>query len=51
VNKSGGLAATFPGGRTEHARRLVEEGIELRNELVAQMDTVLWWPPDSLIQK
>ena len=51
VNKSGGLAATFPGGRAEHARRLAEEGIELKNELVAHLDTLIWWPPDSLMQK
>jgi methylated-DNA-protein-cysteine methyltransferase-like protein len=25
VNKQGGLAGTFPGGRSEHARRLEEE--------------------------
>ena len=47
VNKRGGLAAAFPGGRTEHSRRLAEEGVEQNDDVVTDIATILWWPPSS----
>jgi methylated-DNA-protein-cysteine methyltransferase related protein len=47
VNKQGRLAATFPGGRTEHARRLEAEGIRVDEDHHIAIDTLLWWPPES----
>jgi methylated-DNA-protein-cysteine methyltransferase-like protein len=44
VNKQGGLAAAFPGGRTEQARRLEEEGVELDENLRVDVGALLWWP-------
>ena len=44
VNKQGGLAGAFPGGRTEHARRLSEEGVEIRQNYTVDVGALLWWP-------
>lgn len=44
VNKQGGLAAAFPGGRTEHARRLEEEGVSVSDNYVVDIEKLLWWP-------
>jgi methylated-DNA-protein-cysteine methyltransferase-like protein len=44
VNKSGGLAGAFPGGRSEHARRLQEEGVEVSSEYTVDVQVLLWWP-------
>ncbi len=44
VNKQGGLAAAFPGGRAEQAKRLAGEGIELNESGVVDIDSILWWP-------
>lgn len=43
VNKSGGLAAGYPGGRRGHAEHLRTEGIEVRDDRV-DVHTLLWWP-------
>ncbi len=45
VNKSGGLASAFPGGRTEHARRLEVEGVVVDAEDKVDIAALLWWPP------
>jgi methylated-DNA-protein-cysteine methyltransferase-like protein len=44
VNKQGGLAGAFPGGRTEQARRLEEEGVEVSSEFKVDVGALLWWP-------
>jgi methylated-DNA-protein-cysteine methyltransferase-like protein len=44
VNKTGGLAGAFPGGRTEHARRLKEEGVPVSSNYMVDVDALLWWP-------
>ena len=43
VNKSGGLAAGYPGGRQAHAEHLQAEGVELVDERV-DVRALLWWP-------
>lgn len=44
VNKGGGLAAGYPGGRAAHAQHLLQEGVEIIDDYVAHMTTVLWSP-------
>lgn len=44
VNKSGGLAAGYPGGRQGHAEHLRAEGVEVVDEHV-DVRALLWWPP------
>ena len=45
VNKQGGLAAGYPGGRASHARHLIEEGISITNDFyVANITTLIWQP-------
>ena len=44
VNKSGGLAAGFPGGPAEQAARLEEEGVSLNPDNQVNVADLLWWP-------
>lgn len=44
VNKAGGLAGAFPGGRSEQAARLGAEGIIVSEEFHVDVDALLWWP-------
>ncbi len=44
VNKQGGLASAFPGGRREQGRRLEAEGVVIREDLSVDVDNLLWWP-------
>jgi methylated-DNA-protein-cysteine methyltransferase-like protein len=46
VNKQGGLAAGYPGGRKGHKEHLQGEGIVVSNDYRVNMK-LLWWPPDS----
>lgn len=46
VNKQGGLASGFHGGRSEQARRLRAEGVVVSNNYQVDIDTLLWWPHD-----
>ncbi len=43
VNKSGGLASGYPGGREGHQRALEEEGYNISDYKVEVKD-ILWWP-------
>jgi methylated-DNA-protein-cysteine methyltransferase related protein len=44
VNKRGGLAAGFPGGQPEQARRLAAENIRINEDLSVDVSVLLWWP-------
>lgn len=48
VSHRGGLASTFPGGRSEHAARLVREGVAATAEDGVDVDTLMWWPLNRL---
>ncbi len=50
VNKSGGLAAGYPGGRQAHAEHLRSEGVQTTDETV-DVGTLLWWPPGEASPK
>lgn len=48
VNKKGGLAAGYPGGRMAHAAHLSQEGIEVdENHYIKDMQELLWFPADT----
>lgn len=45
VNKRGGLASGYPGGRRAHAAHLRQEGIEINDEYyIVNMQDLLWHP-------
>ena len=44
VNKSGGLASGYPGGRSAHAEHLRAEGIEVSEGMQVDVGQLLWWP-------
>jgi methylated-DNA-protein-cysteine methyltransferase-like protein len=44
VNKQGGLAGAFPGGRSEQAARLEAEGVAVDADYRVDVDKLLWWP-------
>jgi len=44
VNKQGGLAGAFPGGRSEQAARLAAEGVKVNDDYRIDVDSLLWWP-------
>ena len=44
VNKSGGLAAGYPGGRAAHAEQLRSEGVAVSEDMRVEVEKLLWWP-------
>lgn len=47
VNKQGGLAAGYPGGRIAHKKHLESEGVEVRGSEGAyfvDISNLIWWP-------
>lgn len=47
VNKSGGLASGYPGGRASHAEALRVEGVAVNNDLQVAISDLLWTPPHT----
>ena len=47
VNKQGGLASGYPGGRRGHEEVLGAEGVKIRDQKVVNMTELLWWPPEA----
>jgi methylated-DNA-protein-cysteine methyltransferase-like protein len=44
VNKQGGLAAGYPGGRRGHRAALEAEGYEVSDDYKVNVHGLLWWP-------
>ncbi len=44
VNKQGGLAAGYPGGRPAHAEHLRAEGVAVSDDYFVDVRVLLWWP-------
>lgn len=44
VNKRGGLAAGYPGGRQGHKAHLEAEGVVVSDDYYVDVHTLLWWP-------
>ena len=47
VNKQGGLAAGYPGGRSGHRQVLEAEGVEVSDDDKVNVANLLWWPPNT----
>lgn len=47
VNKQGGLAAGYPGGRQGHRQVLEAEGFSISEDLRVDVARLIWWPPES----
>lgn len=45
VNKQGGLAAGYPGGRSGHKQVLEAEGVAVTPDYRVDIDRLIWWPP------
>lgn len=47
VNKQGGLASGYPGGRNAHAEHLRAEGVEVlgsKGDYRIDVNKLIWWP-------
>jgi methylated-DNA-protein-cysteine methyltransferase-like protein len=44
VNKSGGLASGYPGGREGHRQVLEAEGVEVSGDFTVAINELIWWP-------
>lgn len=44
VNKQGGLASGFPGGREGHRQVLEQEGVFVADDYRVDVSQLLWWP-------
>lgn len=47
VNKQGGLAAGYPGGRAGHKQVLEAEGFTVSDDYRIDVESLLWWPSTS----
>lgn len=47
VNKKGGLASGYPGGRAAHAAHLCQEGVRVSDAFVVDVAVLLWRPPQG----
>lgn len=50
VNKQGGLASGYPGGRRAHKQHLEAEGVEVTGEdgqYRIDVEVLLWWPEQA----
>lgn len=45
VNKQGGLASGYPGGRSSHQQALVAENVKIENQRCINLEELIWWPP------
>ena len=45
VNKSGGLASGYPGGRSGHKQVLQVEGVTVTDDYRVDVERLIWWPP------
>ena len=48
VNKQGGLASGYPGGRAGHKQVLEAEGIRVSDDYKVEVERLIWWPNDNL---
>lgn len=44
VNKQGGLASGYPGGRSGHKQVLEQEGVSVSDDYYVDVAALLWWP-------
>jgi methylated-DNA-protein-cysteine methyltransferase-like protein len=44
VNKRGGLASGYPGGRSGHKQVLEGEGVAVSDDYHIKIEELIWWP-------
>jgi len=44
VNKQGGLASGYPGGKSGHKQVLQAEGYEVSDDFTVDVHRLIWWP-------
>lgn len=49
VNKQGGLAAGYPGGRSGHKQVLEAEGVEVSDDFTVDVKRLLWNPNQTTL--
>jgi methylated-DNA-protein-cysteine methyltransferase related protein len=47
VNKTGGLASGYPGGRAGHKQVLEAEGVKVSDDYRVAIEDLIWWPPQN----
>ncbi len=47
VNRFGGLASGYRGGREGHKRDLMKDGVRVRADLTVDLGRYQWWPDDD----
>jgi methylated-DNA-protein-cysteine methyltransferase-like protein len=47
VNKTGGLASGYPGGREGQRDILRAEGVKVSEDLKVAVDELIWWPNEQ----
>lgn len=47
VNKHGGLASGYPGGRRGHRQVLEAEGVAVDDNFRVSVEKLIWWPRKS----
>ncbi len=47
VNKQGGLASGYPGGKQGHKEALESEGYVVSDDYTVDVQQLLWWPPQQ----
>lgn len=47
VNKKGGLASGYPGGRQGHKEHLESEGVTVGDDYYVNVNELLWWPDET----
>ena len=48
VNKQGGLASGYPGGRSGHKQVLETEGVAVSDDYDIDVASLIWWPEPEL---
>ncbi len=44
VNKQGGMASGYPGGKSAHQKHLESEGVKIENFEILNMEHIAWHP-------
>jgi methylated-DNA-protein-cysteine methyltransferase-like protein len=47
INKQGGLASGYYGGRSGHKQVLEGEGVKVSNDYKVNVEELIWWPKQS----
>lgn len=47
VNKRGGLASGFPGGRHGHKMMLEQDGVKVSDDYYTDINSLIWWPQEK----